>query len=331
MTQAGCTSTGNAAFAVSGTNLNIGGAQINDTTARSICIRARLAGATDFFNSFTLTGSGGASTQCTPAGSPCPVGATAPAGFHFNLVAADDFTHDTDFNLSLWDCSGCLTTYPGQFYFNSNGLNIDSIVSDPNCDTSTHNPGCQSGVGSADAITQKYGYWEWYVKHPSDVNGEGDGYHIDTYQNDNKSSDRINYSEVDLDETVLGTGNQTTFQWTCCATPTSGSSAIFDTGVVLGAGFHIYGTMWVNDGSASGGDNGTSYGFFDGSPVWGPLPFSPTNDWGTGGATIIMGSIRNCLSPDQIFAGGNPCGPNTVAHGNPYVVSYFRLWQIVPN
>ena len=63
VTRTGCTSTGNASFAVSGTNLNIapsppGPAQINDTTPRSICLRAQVAGAADFFQSLTLIGVG---------------------------------------------------------------------------------------------------------------------------------------------------------------------------------------------------------------------------------------------------------------------------------
>jgi hypothetical protein len=49
-------SAGNSSFAVSGTNLNIGGTTINDTTARTICLEASIAGSANFFAPFTLTG-----------------------------------------------------------------------------------------------------------------------------------------------------------------------------------------------------------------------------------------------------------------------------------
>jgi hypothetical protein len=99
VTQTGCTSTGNASFAVSGTNLNIapsppGPAQINDTTPRSICLRARVVGASDFFQSFTLVGLSGA----VPA-------IAANAGF--NTKAADFTWSDTqwaDPNTQWLDC-----------------------------------------------------------------------------------------------------------------------------------------------------------------------------------------------------------------------------------
>ena len=276
----------------------------------------------------TVTVQSTIATGCTPTGSPCPVGATAPTGFHFNLVAQDDFTQDTDVNLSSWDCgsggTSCLAKYPGLYAFDSRGFIFDTTVSDPNCEPN-QTPGCITGIGSAPALMQKYGFWEWSIKHPTDVSGEGDGYHVDTYINNNGDPGRPGYQEVDLDEIVLGTGNQSIYQWTADAT-----AQYYDAGVSLGGDFHIYGTMWVNDTNPNG-DNGTTYGYFDGSTVWGPLPFAIRSVWGNLGAVIIMGSMRNCLGSGQYVFNGNPRGPNTVVHGNPYIVKYFRLWQIVPD
>jgi hypothetical protein len=90
-TQAGCTSTDNAAFTISGTNVSAA-SQINDTTARHFCVEASLTGAQNFFQSLTLTGTG--STGGVPA-------LANGAGFTTDVVNSD-FTQAKYANQANW-------------------------------------------------------------------------------------------------------------------------------------------------------------------------------------------------------------------------------------
>jgi hypothetical protein len=94
-TQAGCTSTNNSAFTISGINVNAV-SQISDTTARTFCVEASISGSPNFFQSLTLTGVSSGSVPAMAAG----------AGFN-TLVLSSDFSQPKYAVQSNWlNCNG---------------------------------------------------------------------------------------------------------------------------------------------------------------------------------------------------------------------------------
>jgi hypothetical protein len=262
----------------------------------------------------TITGS---TTGCTPAGSPCPLGGQPPSGFHFDLVYSDDFTTDTTLNTLLWINGSTADT----LYFDANGLNIQPTTAVADCRSGS----CAAGIGST--FSPRYGYWEWSVKYPRGWDGTGDGYHFDTYINNNVSTDRVSYQEIGIGENDLGTSNNNVADFYCCGNTTDGNSTV-DVQVPINSptrfsdAFHIVGAMWVNDGVG----NGAVSSFLDGSALYTGGRQGPW--WGSGGAVIIM-NVVSCVT--QPWLGGNPCSGSTATSGNPATYKYFRYWQLVPN
>jgi hypothetical protein len=255
------------------------------------------------------------------------VGATAPAGFHFNLTIDDEFPHDTTINLSLWTCGVPCSNFPGQIYLNSNGLNLQPTAAVSGCTSGTGYRACDAGIGSN--FAPRFGVWEWSAKYPSDVSGEGDGYHIDIYLNNNGSTDRTGYQEMSTGESGLGTSSANYATAYCCGNNTDGTATVavntnINSPTRFSDAFHTFDIMWVNDGVG----NGAVSGYLDGSALWTGGRQGPW--WGSSGASMILESV-SCFTPQAIGWNGNPCSANTATSGNPFVFRYFRYWQLVPN
>jgi hypothetical protein len=269
----------------------------------------------------TVTHSGGGG-GCTPSGSPCPVGATPPAGYHFNLTIDDEFPQDGGvLNTSLWGCAGGCSTYPGQVYLNSEGLNLQPTAAVSGCATQQGDRACDAGIGSL--FSPRFGFWEWSARYPRGFDGSGDGYHVDIYVNNNISTDRTSYDEESLGESGLGTSSA---NYANMYYAQGGTNAPFNLNspVPMSDAFHTFGFLWVNDGS----QNGAASNYLDGNALISGYHIDPA--WGSGGAAIIMESV-SCFTPAQHGWNGNPCSASTATSGNPFVFKYFRYWQLVPN
>jgi hypothetical protein len=238
-------------------------------------------------------------------------------------VYDDEFTQDTSIDTSLWDLS---LTYPGTVYLDSNGLNLQPTAATPDCPGSGQRP-CVAGLNSV--FSPRFGYWEWSVKWPRGWDGTGDGYHLDTYINNNNNPDRANYQEIGIGETVLGTSNNNLLLFYCCD-PNSAGVATVETDVTnnspvrLSDAFHIIGALWIDDGIG----NGLASTYLDGSALF--TGGRQGDGWGSGGADIIM-NVVSCISSGNLFANGNPCSGSTATSGNPMTYRYFRYWRIVAN
>jgi hypothetical protein len=239
------------------------------------------------------------------------LGVPAPSGFHWVLTYDDEFTQDTSLNTNLW-VNG---STPDTLYFDSNGLNIQNTSATNGCTSGS----CAAGIGST--FSPRFGFWEWSVKWPRTNDGTGDGYHFDTYVNNNVSSDRGGYQEIGIGETFTY-GSSGTADFYCCGTSNPNDPPQVEVDVPVNNpccysnSFHTVSAWWLDDGSG----NGAVSSYLDGSALYtggrqGPL-------WGSGGAVIIMNNIVCNL-------GG--CDGTTATSGNPLSYKYFRYWVLAAN
>jgi hypothetical protein len=250
----------------------------------------------------------------TTCGAVCPYGVPAPSGFHWVLTIEDEFTQDTSLNTSLWSNGST----PDTIYFDSNGLNIQPTSASNSCSAGQS---CAAGIGST--FSPRYGFWEWSVKWPRTNDGTGDGYHYDTYINNNVSTDRTGYQEVGIGEVVFKPGADEFTDFYCCGNSTNGDPTVYahlatNSPCCLSNNFHTIGVWWdyINPGTG----NGSVSSYFDGSPLY--TDGAQGTWWGSGGAQINMNNIA-CNQ------GG--CDGTTATSGNPLTYQYFRYWVLAPN
>jgi hypothetical protein len=171
--QAGCPSNDDAAFSISGSNVNAV-TQINDTTPRVLCVEAILNGAPNFFQSFTLTGQSVVVSGCLPD-SICPPG-------NFVLDFQDEFNGNS-VDYTKWRFYADGTSLAGALVQNSlmtvNGGIVTMVVN-------------QSGYFAVLDSINGYngpGYWETRIRFNDSHSGYwhsagwgntlADGYEID--------------------------------------------------------------------------------------------------------------------------------------------------------
>jgi Glycosyl hydrolases family 16 len=175
--------------------------------------------------------------------------------------------------------------------------------------------------------TTIYGYFEWYAKLPTDVSGEGDGYHTDLWCTTNNRFDEGNASQVDVSENIAGPNNHTTTSFNVCQGPpddncTGGQTYSAPDRSDLTQTFHHYGLYWSADPSSTFGYM-TLY--VDGVQTEGPVAVNVA-DWGNGIFCFAGWAQADIGSNQQGELNGNALSANT-SYNDPLVVQYFRAWQ----
>jgi hypothetical protein len=241
----------------------------------------------------------------------------APPNFHWVLTVDDEFTQDTSLNTNLWANGSTSDTIS----FDSEGLHIQNTKAANGCGVnSPEYPQCAAGIGTGAMFSPRFGFWEWSAKIPRTNDGSGDGYHFDTYINNNISSDRTGYQEVGIGETYTY-GSGAFGDYYCCGNSTDGNATV-DVQIAINNpcctsdAFHTISVWWFDDGVG----NGAVSSYYDGSSLY--EGGRQGTWWGSGGATIIMNNIVCNL-------GG--CDGTTATSGNPLSYKYFRYWVLAAN
>jgi hypothetical protein len=274
-----------------------------------------------------------------------------PAGQSWHLTFDDEFDQDSPGtpNSSLWnggtgglpsgfcsgaesvgytgdDCNSYFGTYPNAAYeqvISGLGLAVQGLHAAPGDNNYDDNE--LAGLNSDGKFIQEYGYFEWSAKLPTDHNGEGDGWHTDLWCT---SPDRqVNYGpEIDLNEKVYSTGNQT-YTWftvfdseSATASPAISKQYGASGGPDLSAAFHTYAFAWRNDGS---GTYGSIQGYVDGQPIANAVPIS--DPYWAAGMWCWAGWMQQTPSPGAWGGGTNV--DSTTSNNNPLYIEHFRVWQ----
>ena len=237
-----------------------------------------------------------------------PNGIPAPAGYQWAVRYDEEFTQETSLN-PIW------TSFNGAITLDSvNGLSLQGSPTVVN-----------GGMATGDAITQRYGVWEWLAKFPHNDNGEAAGYHTDLYLADSWAQFPF-YIEDDvcewdtafsgatscasgINDTEIGnisTGQLLTTFSTKMPNNGSGSPPIGDA-------FHTYDMVWANDGTP----HGTVSNYFDRVQQTNTIWTLTNARWDQGARPLIIN--RDC--------GQGKCSSSG---SNPLFIKYFRVWQLVP-
>jgi hypothetical protein len=166
-------------------------------------------------------------------------------------------------------------------------------------------------------------YVEWWARMPTDVHGEGDGFHTDLWctPNDRAYLTTAEGTEVDVNERIASTTNR---QWTSGVAWDGSYHSYTQTiygasnGANLDNAFHHYAGYWRNDGS---GTYGSWQIYMDAVPVSGAYAIS--NPTWKDGAYCFGGWMQQANY-------GYPYGPSSLTPStanNPLKVRYFRAWQ----
>jgi len=287
--------------------------------------------------------SGAVSSACTssvggPVPTPCPFNNPAPAGYHWNLTFDDEFTSDSSL-ASSWnpqigqDPSGPPATGD---YISCCSPTTGLAIMGPTNSIPAGNWNYWTRISSAaggdttNGFGQRFGYFETSAKYPTDVSGEGDGYHVDIYFRARGDWE----GEIDLCERVQST-NPASRNYcgpsivapitTCLGCSDNASPNYFTSGGPLDDQFHTIALKWDNNGSA----HGIVSMFLDGVN-WSSAGNSPyalqSADWDNGIVWVMI--FRTCLPSGSYWDAGTPCTSNT-SFNNPFYFQYVRVWQLV--
>jgi len=284
-------------------------------------------------------------------GEPIPLGASPPPGKRWRVLANDHFDKDDSIRQALWnggtgggmpkgfcgtaatscgytgaDCQSYFGTYPvPPFAAIARGLGL--VIQ------ATHAPpGDLKYEDNEMADIQTYGkltihpgsFVEWEARMPTDVHGEGDGWHVDLWCTTLSRHRCDDSSEVDVAEKVLSAGNSATANYVVHDQPI-GLQTVIETGYSapggadLSAGFHTYGLFWRNDHL---GKEGSFQAYIDGKPIVDhPAPINDPS-WESG-AYCYAGWMQQELI---VFGGGAKINSNTSLK-DPLVIKRFTVWQ----
>lgn len=243
---------------------------------------------------------------------------TPPAGFHWALTFADEF--DEPFNTSVWDvdhwCGGCGS--PNATDTTSGGILTMTIqTSAPDTRNIIDTWTTSGGVGNH-AFAQRYGYFEYRAKLPTCSSGE---YDMEFFGRDNWTGGGLSVGKYA--EMAIASGkNECNYRNLRPYQADGGAGFDFlsdpDVGVDVTQDFHLYGLLWVDDGSA----HGAVSGYFDGSLKWGPVQLISAG-WDVGLFFDIY------WSPEQ--AGNTLGGEGVPDAGSVLQLDWVRAYQLVPN
>jgi hypothetical protein len=280
-----------------------------------------------------------------------PNGVAPPAGRHWQLTFHDEFAEDApgNPNSSLWnggtgglpstfctgpgpdsngytgdDCESYFGTYPDAPYeqvIPGLGLAVQATHAAPGDNNYYDNK--LAAVNTSTKFIQKFGYFEWSAKLPSDQHGEGDGWHTDLWCTSPNRT--VNHGpEIDLNEKVYGTGNQNYTNFTVFDDIPASSIPVIDKtygapgNPDLSAAFHTYGLAWRDDGL---GKYGSIQGYVDGQPIAVPVPLN--HDYWDAGMWCWGGWMQQTAFG---WGGGSAVSAST-SDDNPLYIRYFRVWQ----
>jgi hypothetical protein len=280
-----------------------------------------------------------------------PLGVLPPAGKKWRVLANDDFDKDDSIRQELWnggtgggmpqgfcgtvatscgytgkDCQGYFGTYPDPPYAaieRGLGLVVQATYAPP--DDAKYYDNQMADIQSYGKITIHPGsFVEWVAKMPTDLHGEGDGWHVDLWCSTLSRHRCDNSSEVDVAEKVLSEANSSKASYIVHDQP-EGVHTVLETaytapgGGDLSAGFHTYGLLWSNDHL---GKEGSFQAYIDGKPIADhPAPVNDSS-WESG-VYCYAGWMQQAL---EVFGGGAAVGPNTSSK-NPLIIKRFTVWQ----
>jgi hypothetical protein len=274
------------------------------------------------------------------------------------VTFSDNFAQDAAVNTSIWngaagggnpfchpsgslcgysstpivDCLGfagnegdeCAQNFGGSGYGDTIRRGMGLVVQDHNSAPGDNNyfDNEWAGIQNYGKFSQKFGYFQWVAKLPTDNAGEGDGLHTDLWCTPNERNTLGSGQqsvEVDVNEKVAGTGNRnyTWFGiWDNGTKPASFNYGAKD-GSDLSTNWHTYGLYWRNDKS---GAYGSMQLYMDGSPVGSQAPI---NDPLWGGGVYCFGGW---MQQSSGWGGGNSLDSSTSNH-NPLYVQGFSVWK----
>jgi len=295
----------------------------------------------------------GASSESTTDGRgvAIPLGAPPPPGKKWHVLVNDRFDEDDSIRQTLWnggtgggmpkgfcgtvatscgytgkDCQSYFGTYPEPPYaaiVRGLGLVIQA----------THAaPGDNKYYDNQMADIQNYGkitihpgsFVEWEVKMPTDLHGEGDGWHVDLWCSTLVRHRCDNSSEVDVAEKILSEGNSSKANYIVHDQPVGVHTVIEAAysapgGGDLSAGFHTYGLLWRKDHL---GKEGSFQAYIDGKPIVNhPAPINDPS-WESG-AYCYAGWMQQEL---ELFGGGAAINASTSSK-NPLIIKRFTVWK----
>ncbi|MFC5865617.1 family 16 glycosylhydrolase [Acidicapsa dinghuensis] len=298
-------------------------------------------------------GKNGAAVESVTSGSgdSMPLGAAAPTGQKWHVVADDRFDRDDSIHSALWnggtgggmpvgfcgteatscgytgrDCQSYFGTYPEPPYAAIDrglGLAIQAMHAPPG-DTK-YRDNQMADIQSYGKITIHAGsFVEWEAKMPTDRNGEGDGWHVDLWCSTLSRHRCDDSAEVDVAEKVLSKANSAKANYVVHDQPVGVQTVIEKSysapgGEDLSAGFHTYGLLWSKDKL---GKEGSFQAYIDGKPIADHA--APINDpsWESG-AYCYAGWMQQEL---EVFGGGAKLS-STTSSKDPLIIKRFTVWQ----
>lgn len=241
-----------------------------------------------------------------------------PPGFCRTPATSCGYTGD--------DCSSYFGTYPSppfETIVRGLGLFIQA----------THAaPGDLNYFDNQMADIQSYGkitihpgtFVQWQARMPTDLHGEGDGWHVDLWCTTLVRNECEDSSEVDVAEKILSVGGSSKAYYVVHDQP-HGLHTVIQAAYSapgspdLSAGFHTYGLFWRNDHL---GRQGSLEAYIDGKQIVNHA--APINDpsWGSG-AYCYAGWMQQEL---EVWGGGVPVDSHTSAK-DPLSVRRFTVWK----
>ena len=286
------------------------------------------------------------------SGESVPLGVPPPPGKKWQVLVNDQFDKDDSVRQDLWnggtgggmpegfcgtvatscgytgkDCQSYFGTYPEPPYAALDrglGLVIQATHAAP--DDTKYYDNRMADIQNYGKITIHPGsFVEWVAKMPTDLQGEGDGWHVDLWCSTLSRHRCDDSSEVDVAEKVLSQANSSKANYIVHDQP-EGVHTVLETaysapgGGDLSAGFHTYGLLWRNDRL---GKEGSFQAYIDGMPIADhPAPINDPS-WESG-AYCYAGWMQQAL---EVFGGGAAIGSRTSSN-DPLVIKRFTVWQV---
>jgi hypothetical protein len=179
-------------------------------------------------------------------------------------------------------------------------------------------------------FSQRFGYWEWRMKLPHDVKGEGNGLHPTIWLwpiglDFAPPCGPDHGGEIDVTESVIGPNSQDhtffTVHDSCDGSgdtsfpyPAKGTANLSD--------WHTYALYWRDDDS-----QGSLQPYFDGVPQGNPVTIKFSTAWQNGAYAILQ--MDPCTG--AAFDDGVTCDASTDHKSNPWMIQYMRVWKLVSN
>jgi hypothetical protein len=182
-------------------------------------------------------------------------------------------------------------------------------------------------------FSQRFGYFEWRAKLPTDVSGEGDGlwsagWLLPIGKMTWRGGCEEGNEEVDVIESSIGLSTQTTRQVYASIHDYCLNQYVIPVpskpSLDLSQDFHTYGLLWRDDGSP----HGSMQVFFDNVAQNDPVVLdSRANLWDNG--VYLINQIIPCPLENRPYGSGSGCTSKT-SNRNPFQIDYVRVYKAFP-